>query len=279
MSDFSLFVGIDYSGAQIPTARLKNLQVYAATPGAMPEPVMTPSAVQALATGQALQGARQSTSRYWSRAEVAQWIIGLVRQGEHALIGIDHGFSFPESYFQRYGLADWNGFLADFCHHWPTDGDNTHIDGIRERQPAFCTADMQVREGRATDLRLCEKWTSSAKSVFHFDVQGSVAKSTHAGIPWLARIRRECGNLVHFWPFDGWLPPENRTVIAEIYPSVFRNRYARGNRSVDEQDAYACARWLAETDSAGHLSRYFDPPLTRAERAQAGREGWILGIA
>ena len=25
----------------------------------------------------------------------------------------------------------------------------------------------------------------SAKSVFHFDVQGSVAKSTHAGIPWL----------------------------------------------------------------------------------------------
>jgi len=30
MSDFNLYLGIDYSGAQTPTARLKNLQVYAA---------------------------------------------------------------------------------------------------------------------------------------------------------------------------------------------------------------------------------------------------------
>jgi hypothetical protein len=28
-----------------------------------------------------------------------------------------------------------------------------------------------------------EERSGSAKSVFHFDVQGSVAKSTHAGIP------------------------------------------------------------------------------------------------
>jgi len=30
---------------------------------------------------------------------------------------------------------------------------------------------------------------AGAKSVFHFDVQGSVAKSTHAGLPWLRYIR------------------------------------------------------------------------------------------
>ena len=28
-----------------------------------------------------------------------------------------------------------------------------------------------------------------AKSVFHFDVQGSVAKSTHAGLPWIKALR------------------------------------------------------------------------------------------
>ena len=34
-------------------------------------------------------------------------------------------------------------------------------------------------------LRLTEERAGSTKSVFQFDVQGSVAKSTHAGIPWL----------------------------------------------------------------------------------------------
>ena len=33
MSNFSLFIGIDYSGAQAPTSRLSGLQVYAARPG------------------------------------------------------------------------------------------------------------------------------------------------------------------------------------------------------------------------------------------------------
>jgi hypothetical protein len=34
----------------------------------------------------------------------------------------------------------------------------------------------------------------SAKSVFNFDVQGSVAKSTRAGIPWLRFIRQRLGS-------------------------------------------------------------------------------------
>lgn len=274
MSDFTLFVGIDYSGAETPSSRLKGLQVCVARPGGPPEPVMTTAMVEKLGRVQ-----RQSLPRYWSRAEIARWIIGLVRQGERALIGIDHGFSFPDAYFRRYGLASWEDFLADFCRHWPTHGDNTYIDFIRDRVPGFWNDGMEPREGRSTELRLCERWTSSAKSVFHFDVQGSVAKSTHAGIPFLARIRAECGHAVHFWPFDGWLPPEGKTVIAEVYPSIFRNRYPRDGRSVDEQDAYATARWLAGTASAGNLPRYFDPPLERGERDVAGREGWILGIA
>lgn len=61
--------------------------------------------------------------------------------------------------------------------------------------------------------------------------QGAVAKSTHAGIPWLMRIRESCGEAVHFWPFDGWSPPAGKTVIAEIYPSIFRNRYDKKGRT------------------------------------------------
>jgi hypothetical protein len=40
------------------------------------------------------------------------------------LVGIDHGFSFPLAYFERYRLSsNWQDFL-DFQHHWPTDAES-----------------------------------------------------------------------------------------------------------------------------------------------------------
>ena len=114
--------------------------------------------------------------------------------------------------------------------------------------------------------------------MFHFDVQGSVAKSTHAGIPWLKRLRNEAGERIHFWPFDGWVPAPGKSVVVEVYPSIFRNRYAREGRTADEQDACATARWMIDMDTRGALAGYFAPPLTDLERATAEREGWILGV-
>lgn len=127
-------------------------------------------------------------------------------------------------------------------------------------------------------IRAAFQWTSWAKSVFHFDVQGSVAYSTHTGLPWLLRIREEVGDFVYFLPFDGWQLPTEKCVIVEVYPSIFRNRYPREDRTADKQDACAIARWLKETDERGFLDSYFDPPLTDDERKFADLEGWILGI-
>jgi hypothetical protein len=130
----------------------------------------------------------------------------------------------------------------------------------------------------ADEFRLTERWTSSAKSVFQLDGQGTVGKSTHAGISWLKWLRDELGDAVHFWPFDGWAPPAGKAVIAEVYPSIFRNRYVREDRSGDEQDAYATARWMSEMSARGALAGCFDPPLAPTERAVAALEGWILGV-
>lgn len=66
--------------------------------------------------------------------------------------------------------------------------------------------------------------------------------------------------------------------LSGLYPSIFRNRYERANRTPDEHDAYATARWLAESSAREILARYLDPPLTIHERAIAAREGWILGV-
>src|ERR1700704_4154412 len=107
--------------------------------------------------------------------------------------------------------------------------------------------------GIARWRRLTEERAGSAKSVFHFDVQGSVAKSTHSGIPWLRFIRQRLGNRVHFWPFDGWIIPPGKSAIAEAYPALWKHAYAREGRTPDQHDAYTVAAWLQQGDREGRL--------------------------
>jgi hypothetical protein len=60
---------------------------------------------------------------------VVTWSGGAVRRERErlsevppTLAGIDHGFSFPIQYLEKYDLPhDWSAFLDDFQKHWPTD--------------------------------------------------------------------------------------------------------------------------------------------------------------
>jgi len=255
---FDLHIGIDYSGRETPISRTSGLQVYAVSAEEEPRAIRTPKNPD-------------GGNWNWCRKEVADWLIEQAHSKVTFIAGIDHGFSFPLNYFQKYKLKTWTAFLDDFCKHWPTDADDTSVESLRENN--------LDRRGSPADFRLTDKWTSSAKSVFLFDVQGSVAKSTHAGIPWLRRIKKVVGKQVHFWPFDGWNVPDRRSVIVEMYPSLVRNRYSREGRTADQQDAYATARWLCEMDKNGFLGRYFDPPLTNEQRRVADLEGWIFGVS
>ena len=255
MTRFARHIGIDYSGAQTPTSRLKALQVYQAACDAEPVKVNTAS-----------EGARN-----WSRLEIAQYCLNLLQSGDPVIIGIDHGFSFPLGYMQRYGITSWDQFLGDFMRHWPTADPHTYVDFVRNHNP---------RTGDSSELRLCEQWTATAKSVFQFDMQGSVAKSTHAGLPWLLWLREMPGGRsnIHFWPFDGFEVPANKSVIAEAYPALYKRRFAKAGRTSDEHDAWSIAAWLQETDRRGSLDQYFTPPLTPSEQKQAALEGWIIGV-
>jgi hypothetical protein len=191
-------------------------------------------------------------------------------------VGIDHGFSFPLRYFETHGLPlDWTAFLNDFQRHWPTDEGNTYVDFVRQGE----CGNADKRMGDPSWLRLTELWTPSAKSVFRFDVQGQVAKATHAGLPWLRYLRTHCHERVHFWPFDGWEVPQGRSAVAEVYPSLWTRRLANDEeRNADQQAAYAAAAWLRRGDMNGSLANFFAPPLEDKERAIAQVEGWILGV-
>ena len=113
--------------------------------------------------------------------------------------------------------------------------------------------------------------------MFHFDVQGQVAKSTHAGIPFLRLLRRSLPDL-HVWPFDGWQVPEGQACVVEAYPRIYSKDYAAEDRTPDQHDAYATAMWLRDSGNDGRLEVALSPELPSAVRQVAAFEGWILGV-
>jgi hypothetical protein len=258
MCQFSRYLGVDYSGAATPTRSLPGLRVYRAGPEQDPAEVLPVS------------GAR----KYFTRRGLAEWLVEELREGPPALVGIDHGFSFPVRYFEAHGIPhDWSSFLEDFNGYWPTDGDDTSVESVRRG----VSGRGAQRAGNSRWRRRAEE-RCRAKSVFHFDVQGSVAKSTHAGLPWLLYLRRQLGGRVHFWPFDGWTARPGISVVAEMYPALWSGLFPREDRNGHQHDAYSVARWMQEQDAAGGLGAHFDPALSPEERAVARVEGWIFGL-
>jgi hypothetical protein len=251
---FSRYIGIDYSGAETADSSCNGIRVFMAEGSNEPTQVQPPP----------------SPRRYWTRRGLAEWLREEVDRDIPTLVGIDHAFSFPLAYFEKHRLpSDWQSLLEDFHHHWPTD--QVSVDSIRR-------GNNPPPIGESTWLRLTERWTATAKSVFLFDVQGSVAKSTFSGLPWLLQLRTQCQRPLHFWPFDGWEIPEGKSVVAEVYPALWMRRFPRQGRDGDEQAAYAVAAWLQRVDRNGTLGTYFNPPLTPEERQAADIEGWILGV-
>jgi hypothetical protein len=168
---------------------------------------------------------------------------------------------------------DWPSLLDDFQSRWSTDED-IYVDFVSDGS----VGNGAARSGNSRWRRLTELRVRTAKSVFQFDVQGSVAKSTHARIPWLRYIRQQAKDRVHFWPFDGWGVPPNRSVVAEVYPALWSRAFPSTGQTSDQQDAFATARWLRRADTYGSLEKFFHPELGLHERKAAEIEGWILGI-
>lgn len=259
MPSFEHYIGIDYSGAETPNASLRGLRAYLARSGETPTEVLPPP----------------SPRKYWSRRELAEWLAEALTSGPPTIAGIDHGFSFPVDYFRKHGIPlDWPSFLEDFCTHWPTDQGHTYVDFVRDGS----LGNGAARSGSTKWRRVTEKCAGAAKSVFHFDVQGSVAKSTHSGLPWLRYIRSRAGGKVHFWPFDGWSIPAGKSAVVEVYPAIWKNLFRNDGRDLHQQDAFVAAAWLQDADRTGALAGFLQPPSDPEMRALAEIEGWILGV-
>jgi len=257
---FQRYIGIDYSGAETPSSSLKGLRVYMASDADDATEVPPPP----------------SPRRYWTRKEVAHWLLEKLSEPVPTIVGIDHGFSFPLRYFETHQIPpDWDTFLRDFHHHWPTDQPYMYVDFVRDGSVGNGTARSgSAKWRRETELR-CK-----GKSVFHFDCQGSVAKSTHSGIPWLLFLRERLGQKVHFWPFDGFTVPQKTSAIVEAYPALYKHRFPPSpGMTGDQHDAYAITSWLKQADTTCELQTALHPHLDPGMQLVAKAEGWILGVA
>lgn len=247
---FGAYVGVDYSGASRPYEPISGLSVFRARDNEAPEEM------------------RPGTGGRWSRKVLAEHLGECLAQNSRTMVGIDHAFSIPIESMEQHGARSWDAFLEYFTSMWQTD----------KRSVEKALADGARLMGKASDLRMTDRWTSSAKSVFVLDGQGQVGKSTHSGIPWLLYLRRHLGDSVHFWPFDGFSIPEGKSVVAEVYPSLFKKRYPHSDYRDHKLDAYSVCRWLQDRDSLGFLNQYFTPSLSPEEGKTAILEGWILGV-
>jgi hypothetical protein len=77
---FERYIGIDYSGAETCESSLKGLRVYAADSSNEASEVAPPAGLR----------------WYWSRKEIAHWLVERLMEPPATLVGIDHGFSFPK---------------------------------------------------------------------------------------------------------------------------------------------------------------------------------------
>jgi hypothetical protein len=222
---FSRYIGIGYSGAETASSSLKGLRVYMAGEGTAPEPAAPPPGKWC-----------------WSRRGIAEWLEARLTEDTSALVGIDRGFTFPPPYSGKYGLPrNWTAFFEDFSRHWPAGGDRVYVDFVRYG----LSGNGAARTGDSRWRRLTEVRSGAAKSVFYFDVPGSAAKSTHAGLPWLLYLKRSLGDRGHFWPFDSGLlegtkAPAGPSAIVEAYPSLRNKPHAgrtegSGDRRPDSQ--------------------------------------------
>ena len=69
-----------------------------------------------------------------------------------------------------------------------------------------------------------------------------------------------------------------KSVVAEVYPSLWTRRFPKEGRDGDAQAAYAVAAWLQRADQSGYQESFINPALTTNEREVAAVEGWILGV-
>ena len=120
-------------------------------------------------------------------------------------------------------------------------------------------------EWREPELYLKQKRGVHPQPSFKLYTTGSVGSQILLGLPMLARLRRRFAGELAVWPFE---PLDRRIVLAEIYPSLFRETEPHVIK--DARQVLSTSLLMQQMDPAKLLAIPSDALLWR-------EEGWIAG--
>lgn len=227
-----------------------------------------------------------------TRAEVAEWLIGLARETPRMVVGIDMCFSFPEWFVRgELGLSSapefWRLVTETHGERWlqRRAAEDPELDrrfwGKPHKRPAEFSGENLHRMLRATDIdckilshipqkeRAARMKGITPKSVFQIGGSGSVGTGSLRGIPMLLRLY-EAGFRV--WPFD--VPAldgaEPAPLLVEMYTRLMTGAVHKANPV--KRRAYL--ERLRSPKSDGFDARY--AALSRAvlERARGSEDAF-----
>ena len=230
---------------------------------------------------------------------------GLVTEGKRVLVGFDFPFGYPAGTAQRLGLSGpaWRAMWDLLRQEIRDEEDNTNnrfrvaamlnqrlsggagpFWGCPTQEAGPWLSETKPRDSAIPERRAADRIIPSAQPVWKLYTTGSVGSQALLGIPCIAALRTDPGlSLVTaIWPFETGLTvpaPEQRVVLAEVYPSLVTPVRLPGFPK-DAGQVVAIARHFANRDIAGLLGRDLSGPdhlTTEERRAIETEEAWILG--
>ena len=163
---------------------------------------------------------------------------------------------------ETHGLEhDWLlVFWMTFQRHWPTDGDNTYVDFIRDGLFwIWCSTSRRQFSLAPPDRGTVQSKIRSFISMY----KESVAKSTHSGLPWLrASFASNSEPAFIFGHSTSWTPPPEKVGHCGSLPCVMEPSI-RERRSKPTPARRIRGRTLdaASRNTAGTLGNNFEPKL------------------
>lgn len=297
MTQFSGFVGIDWSGARGP--RQPGIQLSLASPGKTAPVSRFPD-----------------NARHWGREAVLDWLVDAVSKAEKPLlVGIDFAFAHPfhdrASYYP--GLDDAPIDAPSLWARVETEcGADPHFyGGAMFVAPGFGDYYLSPRNHAAPRYESRRRVTEHASRAsarapsptFKAIGADNVATGSMAGMRLIHRLKSIFGSKCAVWPFDPVVSDDLddlALVLVEIFPSYYFHRVGMNPARNAAADAGFMTAALAAYDSVGVADGYA-PRGADADEAdamisaaalrwfagqpdiwvapdEAAREGWIFGV-
>jgi hypothetical protein len=293
---FSAYVIVDWSAAAKPTTGADSIWI-----GVLKRDLRFRMAFESF----------NPPTRAEAETRLAMILDDLKKRSERALVGFDFPLGFPRGFGHALKLTAepaWRAVWDQLDRMVKDKVDNTNNrfgvgSEINRRltggpfpfwgcPPKDALTTLQPKRSRAhgpddlPEMRHADLAAKGAASIWKLYYNGSVGGQALLGIPAVRRLKLARGEALKVWPFETGFKPLTeadlagvQTVVAEVYPSLFKPLGAAGEVK-DLVQVRTTAEHFARLDEANKLGALFGPPKGAAAEAvlDAEREeGWILG--